>query len=141
VERFLREEAEIGITKPEYYARFAERVHHLKDELRAILTRLRQEGRRIAAYGAAAKGATLLNFVGVGPDLIEYVVDRNVHKHGKYMPGQHIPILPAEHLAKDRPDHVLLLAWNFADEIMSQQEEFHAAGGQFIIPVPGVRIV
>jgi SAM-dependent methyltransferase len=141
VERFLREEDEIGINRLDYYRAFESRVLALKEALFATLSGLRKEGRRIAAYGAAAKGATLLNFVGIGPELIDYIVDRNSHKHGKYMPGRRVPILPAEYLAKDRPDHVLLLAWNFADEIMSQQQEYRAAGGRFIIPVPHVQIV
>jgi SAM-dependent methyltransferase len=141
VERFLRDEEAIGINQREYYRSFADRVLTLKKDLLSTLTQLREEGCRIAAYGAAAKAATLLNFVGIGSDTIEYVVDRNPHKHGKYMPGRRIPIVPAEHLSQDQPDHVLLLAWNFADEIMSQQREYRAAGGRFIVPVPDVQII
>jgi len=141
VDRYLQEEEELGLASPAYYAAFSRRVHELKRSLLSTLTQLRAEGRRIAGYGAAAKAATLLNFVGIGPDLIDYVVDRNQHKHGKYMPGGKLPILPAEHLAQDRPDDVLLLAWNFADEIVAQQEAYRTSGGRFIIPVPEVKII
>ena len=89
-----------------------------------------------AAYGAAAKGATLINYVGVGTDLIDFVVDRNVHKQGKFMPGQKIPILAPGALLERMPDYVLLLAWNFVDEIRQQQSEYLTKGGKFIVPVP-----
>ncbi|MBV8091900.1 MAG: methyltransferase, partial [Acetobacteraceae bacterium] len=97
---------------------------------------LKADGARIAAYGAAAKGATLINYVGVGTDLIDFVVDRNVHKHGRYMPGQKIEILPPEALLERKPDYVLVLAWNFIDEIAAQQRAYLEGGGRFIIPVP-----
>lgn len=141
VKRILEEEHEIGLDRIEYFQTFADRVRDLKQSLLKTLTDLRGGGGRIAGYGAAAKGATLINFVGIGPELIDYIVDRNFHKHGKCMPGQRIPIVPAEHLAQDHPDFVLLLAWNFADEILRQQHAYRAAGGRFIIPVPEVRIV
>ena len=141
VDRLLAEEKEIGENGAAYFRTFADRVLRLREALLETLKGLRAEGRRIAAYGAAAKGATLINFVGIGPDLLDYVVDRNHHKHGKYMPGQQLPIMPAEHLAEDRPDYVLLLAWNFADEILAQQQRYRDAGGRFILPVPEVRIV
>ncbi len=92
--------------------------------------------RPIAAYGAAAKGATLVNTVGLDTDLVDFVVDRNVHKQGLLMPGTHQPILDPAALVERRPDYVLLLAWNFKDEIMAQQQEYIALGGQFIVPVP-----
>jgi SAM-dependent methyltransferase len=141
VTRILAEEHEIGIDRFEYFRTFAKRVLILKRSLLDTLKNLRAQGKRIAAYGAAAKGATLINFVGIGPDIVEYVVDRNFHKHGKYMPGQHIPVMPTEHLQLDRPDYVLVLAWNFTEEILAQQQEYRAAGGRFILPVPEVRII
>jgi hypothetical protein len=101
-----------------------------------VLRRFRDEGKTVAGYGAAAKGATLVNYVGIGTDLVPYVVDRNVHKQGRYMPGTHQEILDPAVLLERQPDAVLLLAWNFADEIIRQQTEYRARGGKFIVPVP-----
>jgi len=95
---------------------------------------------RIAAYGAAAKGATLVNFFGIGRDVIDFVVDRSTYKQGRYMPGARIPILPPSALVEEKPDYCLLLAWNFADEILAQQKEYRDQGGKFIIPIPNVRV-
>ena len=94
----------------------------------------------MAAYGAAAKGTVLLNHFGLGQDTIDFVVDRSVHKQGLVMPGVGIPILAAEELERRRPDYTLLLAWNFADEILEQQHNYRAAGGTFIIPVPAISL-
>ncbi len=99
------------------------------------------KGKTIAAYGAAAKGAIMLNFVGAGPDVIDFVVDRNIHKQGKYMPGVHIPICDPSRLVEDLPDYVVLLPWNFKDEILSQQADFRDRGGKFVIPIPKPVIV
>lgn len=124
-----------------FYEGFADAVGALKTSLVSLLTDLRASGKRVAAYGAAAKGSTLLNCFGIGRDVLEYVVDRSPHKQGRYMPGVHLPIEPPARLLQDQPDYVLLLTWNFADEILEQQAEFRRAGGRFIIPVPEVRIV
>ena len=115
------------------------RVRTCQDELRALLDDLGRKGRRVAAYGAAAKGATLLNSTGIGRDQLDYVVDRNVHKQGKLMPGCRLPIKGVDALLDDQPDDVLLLAWNFADEIVAQQAAYLAAGGTFYVPVPHPR--
>jgi hypothetical protein len=124
-----------------YYTDFALRVEALKKSLFGMLADLRSRGKRIAAYGAAAKGTTLINFVGIGEDLVDFVVDRNTFKHGLFMPGKHIPISATEELLRKRPDYVLMLAWNFKDEIMAQQQEYIRGGGKFIIPVPDPKIV
>jgi hypothetical protein len=106
-----------------------------------MLRKLKAGGHRIAAYGAAAKGSTLLNTTGIGTDLIDFVADRNVHKQGRYMPGVHIPICEPERLRAEMPDYVLLLAWNLKDEIMRQQAEYQRAGGKFIVPIPSPTVL
>ena len=135
-QQYLGDERAAGMTEVAYYARFSDQVHECQAALRHLLGELRDAGRTVAAYGAAAKGATLLNSTGIGADLIEYVVDRNVHKQGKLMPGCRLPIRPVEVLLEERPDDLLLLAWNFAAEIVVQQRQFASAGGTFYVPVP-----
>ena len=133
---YLDAEAACGLLTPAFYADFAHRVEQVRVDLRALLSRLRVQGARVAGYGAAAKGSTLANYVGLGTDLVEYVVDRNTHKQGHFMPGTHQPIRPVEVLLEDRPGYVLLLAWNFRDEITAQQAAYVEGGGRFIVPVP-----
>lgn len=141
VDRLLAEEADRGVTLKGYYAGFGSQVKRLCVDLRDLLVRLKGGGARLAAYGAAAKGATLLNAAGIGRELLEYVVDRSPHKQGLHMPGALLPILPAEHLAEDRPDFVLVLAWNHVEEIVRQQASYLGSGGRFIVPVPEPRIL
>jgi SAM-dependent methyltransferase len=138
----LREEEwAVGLCTPAYYSDFAAGVHALGRDLRDHLTARRDEGRTVAAYGAAAKGAVLLNAFGIGTDLISFVADRSPHKQGRLMPGVHIPIVPPEQLLERAPQETLLLAWNFADEILAQQAEYRRRGGRFIIPVPKLTVV
>ena len=134
-------EQQLGIDGPAYFRNFSGAVEDLRRDLLALLGDLKAQGKSIAAYGAAAKGATMLNFTGVDADMLDFVVDRNVHKHGKRMPGARLPIYPTNALLERRPDYVLLLAWNFSEEIMAQQQAYRDAGGQFIVPVPSPRIV
>jgi C-methyltransferase C-terminal domain/Putative zinc binding domain/Methyltransferase domain len=141
VHDLLAEESREGVATEAYYRDFATRVGHLTEETNALLRDLKDRGASIGAYGAAAKGTVLLNHLGAGPDLIDFVADRSPHKQGLVMPGVAIPIVAAEELAKRRPDYTLLLAWNFADEILAQQADYRAAGGKFIIPVPHPRVV
>jgi SAM-dependent methyltransferase len=138
---FLENERRDGLTEFAYYEQFGNRVREIRDDLLETLRALKADGRSIAAYGAAAKGSTLLNYCGIGTDLIDFVVDRNVHKHGARMPGVHIPISPPERLVEDQPDYVLLLVWNFREEVLRQQAEYLEAGGRFIVPIPAVEIV
>ncbi len=141
VKDLLQQEKTWGVADSSRYGDFAQQVKELKRDLLGLLNELKSKGYTIAAYGAAAKGSTLLNYVGIGPDLVDFVVDRSPHKQGKYMPGVAIPIHPPEYLAEQMPDYTLLLTWNFAEEIMKQQSEYRAKGGQFIVPVPRPRIV
>jgi SAM-dependent methyltransferase len=134
-------EMAIGMDRLEFFAGFSKRVGELRASLRSMIATLRSQGARLAAYGAAAKGATMLNVCGLDAGDIDFVVDRNVHKHGKLMPGAKIPILPPDALLERRPTHVLMLAWNFAAEILEQQAPFRHEGGRFIIPVPSPEIV
>ena len=137
----LAKEKELGIDRIDYYREFSHRVENLKESLITMLRDLKGQGKRIAAYGAAAKGSTMINYVGIGADLLDFVADKNVHKQGRYMPGQRIPIVAAEKIASEQPDFVLLLPWNLENEILAQEQVFRDRGGKFIIPVPEPRIV
>lgn len=133
---FLENERKRGVTAVDYYRGFGLRVSALKGELLSILEVMKRDGKRIAAYGAAAKGATLLNFFGIGTDMLDFVADRNVHKQGRYMPGVHIPVVDPARIREDMPDCVLILPWNFKEEIMEQQDDYRSAGGKFLVPIP-----
>lgn len=141
VAKLLAEEAAAGMDRPDYYHTFADGVWTLRDELLALLRKLKGEGKGIAAYGASAKGSTLMNAFGIGADLLDFVVDRSTLKQGQFTPGNHLPILPTEALLERRSDYALLLTWNFSDEILRQQQAFRAAGGRFIVPLPTVKVL
>jgi len=138
---YLDEEQASGLTGVDFYRDFGARVEKTKDALVGLLRGLKADGRSIAAYGAAAKGSTLLNYAGIDTGLIDFVVDRNVHKQGLYMPGVHVPIRDPGELLEAMPDYVLLLAWNFKDEIIDQQREYLARGGRFIVPIPEPTVI
>jgi SAM-dependent methyltransferase len=141
VRELLEREAAWGVAKPESYAPFRAGVKRLRREAIALVEEEAAGGRTVAAYGAAAKGTILLNVFGLNDERVPFVVDRNPHKQGRFVPGTAQPILPVEALAERRPDDLLILAWNFADEIMSQQRAFADQGGRFVIPIPRFRTV
>lgn len=141
VENLLAEEQSWGVGRLDFYQGFAGRVRTLRANLCRLLSELKEDGKHLAAYGAAAKGSTLLNYCGIGQQLLDFVVDRSPHKQGRYMPGVHLPIFPPQRLVEAMPDYTLLLTWNFADEILAQQAEYRQRGGHFIIPVPEPKVI
>ena len=141
VREFLRREEECGSTRIDFYRDFSTQVERVRTQLRALLGELKDQGARIAGYGAAAKGAILLNYAGVGTETIDWIADRNVHKQGRFMPGVPVPIVGPERLLEEQPDYVLILPWNFTDEITAQQADYVARGGRFIVPIPTPRVL
>jgi hypothetical protein len=141
VAQVLARELQAGLTTSDAYAGFQERALRVKNDFMAFLIEARRAGKRVAAYGAAAKGNTLMNFAGVRPDLIAFVVDRNPAKQGKYMPGSRIPIVAEERLRQDKPDHVVILPWNLLDEVTAQLAYVRGWGASFVTAVPELRRV
>jgi len=129
-----------GLRRMSTYDAFAEKVRETKRKLLGFLIEAKRDGRRICGYGAPGKGNTLLNYCGIRTDFLDFTVDRNPYKQGKYTPGTHIPILAPDKIAEARPDYVLILPWNFKDEIMSQLSYIREWGGRFIVPIPEVRV-
>jgi hypothetical protein len=141
VRRTLEAEERDGLTRLDAYRGLAARSDRLRTELRALLESFSGAGKRIAAYGAAAKGTVLLNASGIGPELVEFVADRNPHKQGRYVPGVRIPIVGPDAVLREAPDYLLLLAWNLEQEILEQEREYRRQGGRFLVPVPWPRVV
>ncbi|MBF0160380.1 MAG: class I SAM-dependent methyltransferase [Magnetococcales bacterium] len=140
VDTLLAAEQQAGLRQISTFRHFSERVTILKNQLCQTIDHLLSQGKKIAGYGAPAKGNTLLTFLGLGPDRIVWIADRSPLKQGRLTPGTHIPIVDPERITQEQPDYLLLLAWNFADEVMQQQKLFRDRGGQFILPVPTVSI-
>ncbi len=141
VSSLLDKERAWGVDQWETYSRFAEKVEVCRSNLCAFLVKAKSQGKRVAAYGAAAKGSTMLNFFGIGTNVLDFVADRSPHKQGKFMPGIGLPIVPAEALLERAPDYVLLLVWNFAEEVLRQQQAYRDNGGKFVLPIPELRVI
>ncbi|WP_336799866.1 class I SAM-dependent methyltransferase [Kaistia sp. MMO-174] len=137
----LADEHQAGLDDMATYSAFAGRVKRTKRDLLALLIELRNAGKTICGYGAPGKGNTLLNYCGIGPDFLDFTVDRNPHKHGRFTPGRHIPILPVAAIDIARPDYLLLLPWNLQTEIRAQMRHIASWGGRFIVPIPTPRII
>jgi SAM-dependent methyltransferase len=141
VTALLEEERIAKLNQFSTYQAFAQKTQRIKSDLHRKLRKLREQGKALAGYGAPAKGNTLLSFLEIGPEVLKYIADRSPLKQRRYTPGMHIPVVPPERLLEDQPDYVLLLAWNFVDEVLDQQIEYRRRGGKFIIPVPRVEII
>jgi SAM-dependent methyltransferase len=140
VKQMLEKEAALGMLTTDFYSQFAFKANAVKDRILSFLIQARREGKRVAAYGAAAKGNTLMNYAGIRGDLVEFVVDRNPAKQGKFMPGSRIPIVGEHMLSAVKPDYVLVLPWNLEVEISAQLDYARAWGAQFVTAVPELRI-
>ncbi len=141
VQSLLHKEQALGLRNINFYSAFSQRILQLKNDLLTTLHHLKNSGQRIAAYGASAKGTTLMNFFGLNNTLIDFVVDRSPHKQGYFTPGTQLEIKPLAALLQEKIDYALLLVWNFAEEILLQQQPFRHGGGKFIIPIPTLQIV
>lgn len=141
VKKLIEEEMALGLNGFDYYQGFQDQVKQFKERFTALIAKLKSENATIAGYGAAAKATTLLSYCGLASDAFDYIVDLNENKHGKYMPGCRIPILPTSVLEQRKPDYLVILAWNFAKEIMAQQQAYTRNGGKFVVPIPEIKII
>lgn len=137
----LSHERGIGFEKIESYGQFSKRVHQTKRELLSFLIRCKEEGARLCGYGAPGKGNTLLNYCGIGTDFLDFTVDRNPYKHGRFTPGMHIPIYPVSAIDEARPDYLLILPWNLKTEIITQMRHVSDWGCKFVVPIPNVEVI
>jgi len=137
----LAHEREIGFEDIRSYARFSGRVHHTKRQLLSFLIQCKEQGAKVCGYGAPGKGNTLLNYCGIGTDFLDFTVDRNPYKQGRYTPGMHIPILPVSAIDEAKPDYVLILPWNLKHEIVAQMRHVGAWGCKMIVPIPNVEVI
>ena len=139
--RMMEDENLLGIHEHDYYADFGKRVADFRDRFRAMLLRLKDDEARIAAYGAAAKGVIMLNYLNLGAEVFDFIVDRSKQKHGLWLPGLDLQVEAPEILVERMPDYTVILPWNFKDEIIEQQREYRERGGRFIVPIPEPTII
>jgi hypothetical protein len=137
----VKEEKRIGLDRSETYTEFASGIEDIGRELRSVLKKIKSEGKSIAGYGAPAKATTLMYHFGIGPEVVDYIVDDSPWKQSLYTPGLHIPVVPSSFMSEKKPDYVLILAWNFASSIIQKNSAFRAGGGRFIVPLPRVQVV
>ena len=140
VDKLLQREAQAGMLTTDYYADFQNKTVQVKNDFLTFLLEAKRQGKTVAAYGAAAKGNTLMNYAGIRPDLISFVVDRNPAKQNKFMPGSRIPVVDELRLQQEKPDFVVILPWNLRTEVMQQLEYISAWGGHFVTAVPELRV-
>lgn len=136
VAQYLELEQRLGLDRPDSYRGFSAKVERIRSRLVSLLAELKRTRARVAGYGAAAKGTIMLNYAGLGRETLDWVADRNVHKQGRFIPGVRLPIVPPTRILEEQPDYLLILPWNFKDEILEQQTEYRRRGGRFIVPVP-----
>jgi SAM-dependent methyltransferase len=141
VAQWLEGERQAGLFERRTYEAHAARVGKIRTDLLSLLSELKSQEKKLAGYGAPAKGNTLLNYYGVGPETLDFIADRNALKHGRLTPGMRIPVVSPDAIESKKPDYLLMLAWNFKDEILDQQQAFLARGGKFILPIPEVKII
>ena len=141
VTQLLEKEQAIGLHRLSTFESFRRNVEQSRSNLVSLLRDLKARGKRIAGYGATSKSTTILNYCGIGPDLVEYISDTTPIKQGKFTPGMHIPVKPHDAFEADRPDYAVLFAWNHADEIMAKEKAFVEAGGRWIVHVPKVTVL
>lgn len=140
VRSYTEREESLKVCSPDFYQAFTERVHSLKKEVLEAINSMRAAGKSIVGYGAAAKANTLMSYFGLDQSHLDYIADLSKHKQGLYFSGNHLPIVSPDRLLADQPDYVLILAWNFADEIMQHQKQYSEKGGKFIVPIPEVKV-
>lgn len=141
VKNLVEEELNGGFAKIETYQKISDQVVILKNELIDLLRKIKTEGKTIAAYSAPAKGNILLNYFGIDGNYLDFIVDKAVAKQGLYTPGTHLMVYPPEKVMTDKPDYLLILCWNIADEVVEQLKDYHQAGGKFIVPIPKVKVI
>ena len=141
VKHFMNKEIEAGMNSINFYEGFQKKTQKIKNDFLSFLLKVKNEGKTVAAYGAAAKGNTMMNFSGVRPDLISYVIDKNPAKQGKFTPGSRIPILDESFLFNNKPDYVVILPWNLKEEVIHQLRDIRSWGGKFVVVIPNLEII